>query len=125
MQWTVIARSENFGLKGSKGDTVNWYSTGIRPIFYLTNHVNIAVELGIDFVDDEINDRQGSVRKSTIALQLAKSRGYYSRPVLRAFATYANWSDDFKELVGVSPNGAPYGNQTHGWTYGIQAEAWW
>lgn len=125
MQWAIIVRSENFGLQGISGDTVVWYSTGIRPIFYLTDHVNIAVELGIDYVDDEINNRQGSVRKSTLALQLARSRGYYSRPVLRAFVTYANWSDDFKGLVGASPDSAPYGNQTNGWTYGVQAEVWW
>jgi len=41
--------------------------------------------------------------------------------VLRAFLTYANWSDGFRGLVG----GTPYLNRTNGLTYGVQAEHWW
>jgi maltoporin len=41
--------------------------------------------------------------------------------VLRAFITYANWSDGFRGLVG----GVPYQNRTNGLTYGVQAETWW
>jgi maltoporin len=40
---------------------------------------------------------------------------------LRAFVTYAGWSDDFKGFVG----GTPYADDTRGLSYGIQAEAWW
>jgi maltoporin len=44
-----------------------------------------------------------------------------SRPVIRAFITYAGWSQDFQGLVG----GNDYRGATSGWTYGVQMESWW
>ena len=85
----------------------------------------MAFEVGLDYVDNEIIDAEGNLLKSTLALQLAKSRGYYSRPVLRLFGTYATWSDAFRGLIGNSPGDAPYGDDTSGWTIGTQIEAWW
>ena len=46
---------------------------------------------------------------------------FFSRPVIRPFITYAEWSDDFRGLVG----GTAYEHKTDGLSYGIQAEAWW
>ena len=40
---------------------------------------------------------------------------------LRAFLTYANWSDGLRGYVG----GVPYLKRTNGLTYGVQAETWW
>ena len=48
-------------------------------------------------------------------------RGFFSRPALRAFVTYANWSDGLRGFVG----GTPYANKTSGLTYGVQVETWW
>jgi len=63
----------------------------------------------------------GWLRKFTIAPQIAAGRDFFSRPVLRAFITYANWSDGFRGFVG----GTPYRNKTSGLTYGVQTEIWW
>ncbi len=120
-QWTVVLRSERFGKSGARGDRLLWYSTGIRPVVYLSDHWNLATELGVDVVDDAVHDRKGSVRKSTVALQLAKGRGYYSRPLLRAFVTHAAWSAALRGLVA---SGA-YGDRGRGWSYGMQVESWW
>ena len=46
--------------------------------------------------------------------------GAFALP-LRAFVTYASWSDDFKGLVG----GGAFEDATDGLSYGLQAEAWW
>lgn len=46
---------------------------------------------------------------------------FFSRPVLRAFLPYANWSDGLRGSVG----GVPYSKRTAGLTYGVQAETWW
>jgi len=43
-----------------------------------------------------------------------------SRPVIRAFVTYAHWSDAFAGQVG----GNDYLNQDDGLTYGVQMEVW-
>ncbi len=44
-----------------------------------------------------------------------------SRPSIRAFFTYAVWSDDFVGQVG----GLDYRSDNHGLTYGVQMEGWW
>lgn len=122
-QWSLLYHQEDRGTAGNS--KINWASTGIRPIFYLSKHVNIALEAGIDYVDDKLNNRRGSLEKFTIALQLAADRGFKSRPVLRIFATVAQWDDDFKGLVGNIPGDAPYANDVDGWTVGAQVESWW
>ena len=45
----------------------------------------------------------GWLRKFTIAPQIGAGRKFFSRPVLRTFLTYANWSDAFRGLVGGTP----------------------
>ncbi|MBI2381263.1 MAG: carbohydrate porin [Gammaproteobacteria bacterium] len=125
VQWAVLYRDEDFGRPGIAGSHVRWACTGLRPILQFNTWLSLATELSVDRVDDELNDRDGSVRKATLALQLAEKPGYYQRPVLRLFATYADWSDEFRGLVGAGPGDAPYGDETSGWTAGLQVEAWW
>ena len=65
--------------------------------------------------------------KLTIAPQLTTHFGFWSRPVLRAFITYAQWNDAASaaaladDTIGV--NGV-YGLANHGLNYGFQAEVW-
>lgn len=122
-QWSLLFRQDD---RGTAGDSIiEWYSTGIRPIFYFSKHLNLALEAGVDYIDDEVNNRSGHLTKFTTALQISADRGFKSRPVLRFFVTLADWDDDFKGFVGNIPGNAPYGNDTSGWTIGAQAEAWW
>ncbi len=87
----------------------------------------LAFEAGFDhtsgFMLTQNGDLQmdGWLRKFTIAPQIGAGRKFFSRPVLRAFLTYGNWSDAFRGFVG----GVPYANRTDGLTYGVQAETWW
>ncbi len=118
LQWGTVYRVEERAANNGK---VTWMSTGIRPIVYLTDHLNVAFELGYDNLHNEVTGQDGSLTKATIALQLAKSRGYYSRPVLRAFVTAAEWDDDFQGEVG----GVTYAGDTSGWAAGVQLESWW
>lgn len=122
-QWSLVYWQEDRGTAGNS--KVSWTSTGIRPVFYFSKHLNLALEAGVDYVDDEVNNRSGTLTKFTTALQISADRGLYSRPVVRFFVTLADWSDDFKGLVGAGPGSAPYGNKTEGWTIGSQAEVWW
>ena len=122
-QWIALYRQEDHGISGNS--KFNWASTGIRPIFYFSKHVNLALEAGIDYIDDKVNNRKGSLTKLTTALQLSADRGFYSRPVLRVFITLADWSDALKGQVGNTPGNAPYATVTQGWSVGAQAEVWW
>jgi len=66
-QWIAMYRQEDHGLSGNS--KFNWASTGVRPIFYFSKHVNLALELGIDYIDDKVNSRKGSLTKLTTALR--------------------------------------------------------
>lgn len=122
-QWTLLYRQEDHGLTGNSN--FNWYSTGIRPILYFSKHLNLAFEAGIDYIDDDLNNRSGTLSKLTTVLQVSADRGLKSRPVLRFFVTLADWSDELEGFVGNIPSDAPYGDETQGWTVGAQLEAWW
>jgi maltoporin len=103
----------------------DWESFGARPVIFLNHYVSLAFEAGFDHTDGfnpTINGPvEGWLRKYTIAPQIGAGRKFFSRPVLRTFFTYADWSNGFRGLVG----GVPYKNRTDGLSYGVQAETWW
>jgi len=108
-----------------------WASFGVRPEVFFTKYLSAALEAGFDYVKNPNASGQnftnipgpydGWLRKITFAPQIGAGRKYFSRPVLRAFVTYANWSDALKGYVG----GVPYHNRTSGVTFGVQSESWW
>jgi maltoporin len=108
-----------------------WISFGARPEVFFTTHLSLSLEAGFDHThcvagcinqdSEQIGPYDGWLRKVTIAPQIGAGRKFFSRPVLRTFLTYANWSDGFRGLVG----GIPYLKRTSGLTYGVQAEHWW
>ncbi len=98
-----------------------WASFGARPEVFFTKHISIAFEGGFDHTQSSSGQYDGWLRKFTIAPQIGAGRQFFSRPVLRAFLTYANWSDGLRGFVG----GIPFQNRTNGLTYGVQAETWW
>jgi maltoporin len=104
----------------SHHDWNQWISFGARPEYFFTKHVSLAVEGGFDHTHGR-GQYDGWLRKITIAPQIGAGNKFFSRPVLRAFLTYASWSDGLRGMVG----GTPYQNKTNGLTYGVQAEAWW
>ena len=64
---------------------------------------------------------EGWLRKITIAPQIGAGRQFFSRPVLRTFVTYANWSDGLRGLRWW----CALPDRTDGLTYGVQVETWW
>jgi len=98
-----------------------WASFGARPEVFFTKYLSLAFEGGFDHTHSSSRQYDGWLRKFTIAPQIGAGRQFFSRPVLRAFLTYANWSDGLRGFVG----GIPFQNRTNGLTYGVQAETWW
>lgn len=98
-----------------------WASFGARPEVFFTKYLSLAFEGGVDHTHSSTGQFDGWLRKFTIAPQIGAGRQFFSRPVLRAFLTYANWSDGLRGFVG----GVPFHNRTDGFTYGVQAETWW
>jgi len=100
---------------------VQWLSAGVRPIWHFDQHISLALEAGADWVEDDNAGTDGVLYKVTLAPQVSLGGRFMSRPVIRAFATYAHWSDDFVGLVG----GADYADESDGLTAGMHMEVWW
>ena len=99
-----------------------WISVGARPVYFFNDRFSMALEAGVDWVNSDPLGKDGHLWKVTFApIQISRGQKFFSRPQLRAYVTYAGWSNDFKGSVG----GIPYENDTRGLSYGIQAEAWW
>lgn len=114
---------------GMPGHSFNdWVSFGVRPEVFFTKYLSLAFESGFDHTEGFATTQTGVgtqydgwLRKFTIAPQIGAGQKFFSRPVLRVFLTYANWSNGFRGLVG----GVPFEDRTSGLTYGVQAETWW
>jgi maltoporin len=98
-----------------------WVSFGARPEVFFTKYISLAFEGGFDHTHSASGQYDGWLHKFTIAPQIGAGRKFFSRPALRVFLTYANWSEGLRGFVG----GVPYQNKTDGLTYGVQAETWW
>lgn len=104
-----------------------WISYGARPQYHFNDRWSLAVDFGHDEVKPDGASRR-TLNKITIAPQISAGRQFFSRPVLRAFYTYARWNDAAQAAAPagdtLSATGV-FGSSTNGSTFGIQAEAWW
>lgn len=98
-----------------------WVSAGVRPVWYVTDNFSVAFESGMDWVSETQTGDGGTLGKLTLAPQLSLGDQFFSRPVLRAFLTYAAWGDGLQGEIG----GPDYTDRTSGWSWGVQMESWW
>jgi maltoporin len=106
-------------ISNKDGSDTKWVSFGVRPQYAFNDNFSLAAEAGYD--QGKAGDSATrKLAKLTIAPQLSLSRGFWARPVFRAFATYAKWNAP----MGTVANGV-FGDDEHGMTYGVQVEAWW
>jgi len=118
----VYKQTDNGG--ASDNSEVNWTSFGVRPIYNFTDNLALAVETGVDYVDNEVDGYNGALYKITIAPEIRPNAKFFGRPVLRLFATYAAWSKDFNGTAAGGVN-TTYRNDTEGTSFGAQVETWW
>lgn len=98
-----------------------WVSAGVRPVWYVTDNFSVAFESGMDWVSETQTGDGGTLGKLTLAPQLSLGNQFFSRPVLRAFVTYAAWNDGLQGEIG----GPDYTDRSSGWSWGVQMESWW
>lgn len=102
-----------------------WMTFGVRPVYFWNDIMSTAVEVGYDNVKNAFEDngqwKDSDLTKVTIAQQWSAGKGYWARPQIRVFATYASWNEDSKGRIG----GDAFANETDGLTFGVQMEAWW
>jgi maltoporin len=118
LQAAAIYRELDNG--AAEGNRLRWVSAGARPVYRLGRFTSVAAEVGWDHTA-RLGQDAGSLFKLTIAPQITPESKFLSRPSLRAFLTWATWSDSFEG--GVAP--LTYGNATHGLAAGVQLESWW
>ncbi len=120
------------GLKNATKEVPNVteISAGLRPIYHATEKVSIALEYGVNSVQNAILvEKEGEqpewksaqLQKLTLAPQVALANNYWARPVIRVFFTQAMWNEDAKGKIAENV----YGDETEGFSTGVQVEAWW
>ncbi len=98
----------------------NWYGLGVHPVYKLTDHYQIASELGSSIVAKQ-GSAQRQLTRVTVAPQVAMGRSIWARPVVRAFYSYTTWNHANKGKVDAD---GPYANRTSGANFGVQSEFW-
>lgn len=106
---------------GDHNSSQHWVSGGVRPIWFINQYFNIALEAGVDWTSDSITGESGTLGKITLAPEVALGNEFYTRPVIRAFVTYAQWGSGLEGSVG----GIDYADETSGFSWGLQMESWW
>jgi maltoporin len=112
-------------------DNYKWTSFGLRPVWHITDYTKIQFEMGRDQVKptsgDATNRQTRTLDKFTIAPTLVAGRGFWARPEMRVFYTYAKWNTAARDLWGgvAGGTGGVFGTSTNGSTYGFQVEGWW
>lgn len=104
--------------------TDQWAIAGQAQL-HMTQHVSLLLEPGYSQVKPS-NMSTESMSKVTGAVALRPGRGYWDRPELRFFVTFASWNDAARKagMVVNDKNGKP-SMDTDGTTFGVQSEFWW
>jgi maltoporin len=115
---------------------------GIRPAFWIADNIALQGQFaGLYESNNNFNVnntgtaglpgfgvRHGWMGVFDFGPVIKPKGGYYTRPELRFFATYAVWSDSLKGMsTPVGEFGTPFmppynGNTNHGWLFGTQVE---
>ena len=112
--------------KSDAGSTT-WTTVGVRPVYALNDNFKLILDLGHDNVKPANGGADQKLTKLTFAPTLAAGKGFWSRPELRAFVTYAKWNTAAQQAAPagstLSSTGA-FGGSTNGTSAGLQVEAW-
>jgi len=107
---------------GTTGIDRDIYSIGVRPQHQITKNFAMQYEFGYEHVKEEVADgADGGLYKMTIAPTLMLESGFWARPQIRVFMTYAKWDDGAASKIdsGYTRNG-----DTDTLNFGVQAEVW-
>lgn len=115
----------------------SYFTAGIRPIHQITRNFSMQYQIGYEYLNDENNGNatKGGMTVLTVAPTLNLEPGYWGRPQIRLFATYAKWSDGLmgsgKSSYLAGSNAFQYTGtdgalhyETSGMNFGIQGEVW-
>jgi maltoporin len=116
----VLALYQEYENGAASNSRIRWVSVGARPVRRLGRFASLAVEAGWDHTEQS-GLPGGSLFKLTVAPQITPALKFLSRPSVRAYATWAHWSDSFRGSVAP----VTYPDAVQGVAFGVQMEAWW
>ena len=132
LQWQVSPNISGMAVAGhwSFKNNYKWSYIGARPVYHFSDYFKLQAEAGLNRVTAQ-NQAAAKLAKFTIAPTLVAGRGFWARPELRFFYTYAKWNDKARDGV-FGPGGGtvaggtagPFGTSKSGSSYGFQVEAW-
>ncbi len=113
-------------------------AVGVRPYQQLSDHFAMQYEIGYEYLDDEnlmgVDGRgEGGLTKVTVAPTITLNQGFWGRPQLRAFVTYATWDKDVADAIDgsfdwgtrtIGAGGYTRNDDTSAINFGLQAEVW-
>ena len=103
-----------------QNEILDWFSAGVRPVWFINKYFALVGELGMDYTSQE-GLIQGSLWKITLAPQISPLNKILTRPAIRAYVSYARWSEDFVGSVA----SLSYPDSRQGFSMGLQMEVWW
>lgn len=124
---------------GGANNHSRYYSVGVRPVYYFSDHYHLVFEAGHSLVkDDSETDAGGreagerTLTRLTLAPELALARGYLSRPVIRAYVSHTFWNGANADAANTSSlisklnqqNISALDDRREETQFGVQAEVW-
>jgi len=110
---------------GQDGAVTDWYSAGARVAVALNDHLKLLGEVGYDRVVKTNGSDPQWLAKFTFAPAIAAAKGFWARPELRVFYTWAMWDEAARGATVDSGRLYTTTNFLSGATFGLQAEASW
>lgn len=106
-----------------------WWAVGLRPIYFFTDHLQLASEIGhsqIHIRDERTSGGSGigprTLSRVTLAPQYSLGNSLWARPAIRVFYSQSFWNQRNRESVAVD---APsFAGSTSGRAFGVQTEVW-
>lgn len=87
----------------------HWTPVGAWPVFFFNDRFSMALEAGVDWTkSDPLRAESHLWKVIFVPLEISREEKFLSRPQLRAFVTYAGWSNGF------SVEGVLYQDDTRG-----------
>jgi len=115
------------------GGSRNLIGVGLRPVLWILDNFAIQGQAGFNWIDNNRSagnglssgGRGGEMGIFTIAPTIKPVGGYFTRPEIRIFATYAIWTHSLAQGAVINTGAPPYNaNQNQGWLFGSQMEIW-
>lgn len=106
------------------GGTSSWDSLGFRPEYIVARHFKLQMEISRDRVTYPGAPVEW-LAKYTIAPTFTLGRGFFDRPELRWYLTYALWNQAAIATINANNNAGSIGISRSDISTGLQFESWW